>query len=383
MRQRHQRTIPSPITLLALTTVFVFSAGTAPGQVSDDSITPYNRSLYQHWNDEDKDCQDTRQEVLIAESQSPVELDDTGCTVVSGQWFDPYTGFSVKNPSELDIDHLVPLAEAHRSGAESWDAQRREAFANNLFHADGLIAVTAAANRSKGDRDPANWLPPNEAYRCEYVRDWVIYKFTWGLFMDEAEELAIRKVLQNCRTGRGSVLSTDGVEPPPDPANAPSGGDGDGCTNINTASSEPLQTVVGIGPAKARNIIQYIEQHGPFSKLEDLVKVNGIGPATLENIRTANFCVPEETRPKEDMAATASQEATAKQADAGRGCADINTANSATLQTVTGIGPSKASAIIEHRSRIGPFQSLDDVIHVSGIGAATLQNIREAGLCIK
>ena len=77
---------------------------------------------------------------------------------MSGKWLDPYTGQIFTNPGDLDIDHMVPLAEAHRSGADTWTAEQREDYANDLFHTDGLIAVSASANRSKGSRDPSQWL---------------------------------------------------------------------------------------------------------------------------------------------------------------------------------------------------------------------------------
>ena len=165
---------------------------------SNAPAVPYDRDLYPTWRDEDGDCQDARQEVLIAESFEPPEMDDRGCRVVSGRWLDPYTGQIFTNPSDLDIDHMVPLAEAHRSGAATWTAEQRQNYANDLFHVDTLIAVSASANRSKGDRDPALWLPPNESYDCEYVRKWVVVKATWGLTMDAEEASAVADVLRGC-----------------------------------------------------------------------------------------------------------------------------------------------------------------------------------------
>ncbi len=90
---------------------------TQPPPTAPSPTVPYDRDLYGGWRDADGDCQDTRQEVLIAESLVPVALDSRGCRVVSGQWLDPYTGQTFTNPSDLDIDHFIPLAEAHRSGA--------------------------------------------------------------------------------------------------------------------------------------------------------------------------------------------------------------------------------------------------------------------------
>ena len=159
---------------------------------------PYDRDLYRHWTDADGDCQDARQEVLIAESLQPPVMDDRACRVLSGLWFDLYTGQTFANPRDLDIDHFIPLAEVHRSGGDRWTAQQRENYANDLLHADGLVAVSASANRSKGDKDPAQWLPSNQGYRCEYVRTWIVIKATWGLAMDTSEQQAVQQVLAGC-----------------------------------------------------------------------------------------------------------------------------------------------------------------------------------------
>jgi len=159
---------------------------------------PYDRSLYAGWMDADGDCQDTRQEVLIAESLVPVQLDSRGCSVVSGMWLDPYTGETFTSPGALDIDHFIPLAEAHASGASQWPQQLRSQFANDLSWPGSLIAVSASANRSKGARDPAQWLPPNEEFHCEYVTNWVLTKAYWRLAMDDAERDAVYSVLEEC-----------------------------------------------------------------------------------------------------------------------------------------------------------------------------------------
>src|SRR5690606_22107378 len=111
----------------------------------DPSIPPYDRDDWRHWVDEDRDCQNARHEVLIAESMWPVTCtDERQCSVAAGRWLDPYTGQVVTEASALDIDHMVPLANAHRSGGWAWDAERRQAFANYLLYDDHLIAVTAS-----------------------------------------------------------------------------------------------------------------------------------------------------------------------------------------------------------------------------------------------
>ena len=174
--------------------------GLAPVAPSPSPVVPYDRDLYGGWIDADGDCQDTRQEVLIAESLIPARLDSRGCRVVSGEWLDPYTGQTFTDPSDLDIDHFIPLAEAHRSGASQWPPELRRQFANDLSFPGSLIAVSASANRSKGDRDPAGWLPPNQDFHCEYVSAWVIEKGYWGLTMDDGERNAVLSILGQCKS---------------------------------------------------------------------------------------------------------------------------------------------------------------------------------------
>ena len=175
----------------------------APVTPTPSPAVPYDRDLYGSWIDADRDCQNTRQEVLIAESITPVQLDSRGCRVVSGTWLDPFTAQTFTNPSDLDIDHFVPLAEAHRSGADRWPPELRRQFSNDLSWPGGLIAVSASANRSKGARDPAGWMPPNESFHCEYVKNWVITKGYWGLSMDDRERSTVYSILGQC----GSVTN--------------------------------------------------------------------------------------------------------------------------------------------------------------------------------
>lgn len=159
---------------------------------------PYSRPLYRHWIDADGDCQDTRQEVLIAESATPVVLNASGCRVVSGLWHDPFTGQTFTNPSDLDIDHMVPLGEAHNSGAWAWTPEQKEAYANDLILPFALIAVDDWTNQSKNNRDPANWMPSNEEYRCSYLFAWVAVKAVYSLRMDEIERKAVYQGLSRC-----------------------------------------------------------------------------------------------------------------------------------------------------------------------------------------
>ena len=158
----------------------------------------YDRRDWKHWVDADRDCQSTRQEVLLAEAIGAVALARDGCTVVSGRWLDPYTGETFTDPRKLDVDHLVPLKNAHESGGWAWDAETRKRYANDLDDPDHLVAVSARANRAKGAKGPDEWMPPNRAYHCAYLRAWLDVKSRWGLWMRPAEARVIFEGLEAC-----------------------------------------------------------------------------------------------------------------------------------------------------------------------------------------
>ncbi len=162
-----------------------------------NSCPKYNRvKQFGGWKDLDLDGQNTRTEVLIEESLAPVKFKDANETkILSGKWHCPYSNKNYTAPESLDIDHLVPLKEVYESGAWNWTQERRVKYANFLERKNHLIAVYYKENRSKGDQDPGEWLPSNEAYHKQYVRDWVDVKARWGLTVDSDEVVEIRKVL--------------------------------------------------------------------------------------------------------------------------------------------------------------------------------------------
>lgn len=175
----------------------------------------YDRGLYPHWSRTASGCS-TRVEVLIRDSRTPAQVDRTGrCAVLpgGGDWYSPFDDVWTDQPGDIDIDHVVALSEAHRSGAWAWDDARREAFANDLDRPYTLLAVTSTVNQSKGDRDPADWLPSNEAYVCEYLATWVQIKADWQLSVDPAEHRAIADGLGECgdiaAPGEGAVGSDE------------------------------------------------------------------------------------------------------------------------------------------------------------------------------
>jgi hypothetical protein len=172
----------------------------------------YDRDLFVHWVDADRDGCDTREEVLIAESRGQAQVDPYGCKVLAGDWYSLYDGLTFTVPSELDVDHMVPLAEAWDSGASGWDAARRRAFANDLDHPQALRAVSASSNRSKSDLDPGQWKPTRDAAWCEYANDWVTVKKAWDLTADQNEVDDLTVMLRTC------TASSTTARPPPIPS---------------------------------------------------------------------------------------------------------------------------------------------------------------------
>ena len=157
---------------------------------------PYQRGDYlPRWGDQDRDCMNTRHEVLMAESSIPVTLSSSGCAVVQGEWFDKATGQVFTDPADIDVDHHVPLSEVHRSGGAAWSVSQKRSYANDLLNPHVLIIMDDGSNSAKSDKDPSQWLPPNRSYHCEYVVNWVRVKQAYGLTYDRQEIAAIERVL--------------------------------------------------------------------------------------------------------------------------------------------------------------------------------------------
>jgi hypothetical protein len=204
------RTIGVSVATLALALGFVSpTLATPPGIPSADvarselstlsvrtegSTSGYSRDLFPHWITQSGTC-NTRETVLKRDGSNVVT--DSSCAATSGSWFSPYDGATWRAASDVDIDHIVPLAEAWRSGASSWTTDRRRSFANDLSGPQ-LIAVTDNVNQAKGDQDPAEWKPPLTSYYCTYAKMWVRTKKNWGLSVDSAEKSALTGMLNTC-----------------------------------------------------------------------------------------------------------------------------------------------------------------------------------------
>jgi uncharacterized protein DUF1524 len=167
----------------------------------------YDRAKFGDWVDADGDCQRTRAEVLITESKVTPVYSSSRCTVIKGRWVSRWDGRTWTDPSDVDIDHHVPLAEAWGSGARTWSSSDRRRYANDLY-APTLNAITDNLNSSKGDRDPAQWLPPLTSSRCTYAIYWVQVKYRWRMTMDSAERSKLSSLLSGSCGARTITVPT-------------------------------------------------------------------------------------------------------------------------------------------------------------------------------
>ncbi|MFG2721047.1 HNH endonuclease family protein [Streptomyces sp. NPDC048416] len=161
---------------------------------AEGSLTGYSRDKFPHWITQSGTC-NTREVVLKRDGTNVTT--DSSCAAKSGSWYSAYDGATWTASSDVDIDHIVPLAEAWRSGASAWTTPQRQGFANDLTRPQ-LIAVTDNVNQSKGDKDPAKWLPSLTSYRCTYAQMWVDVKHYYSLTVDSAEKSTLQSILNGC-----------------------------------------------------------------------------------------------------------------------------------------------------------------------------------------
>jgi hypothetical protein len=157
------------------------------------SMRGYSREKFPHWRDSGENC-DVRDTVL---KRDGTNVKVSGCNVVAGTWRSVYDGTTLNSPTKVDIDHVVPLANAWRSGASAWTTAKRGDFANDVDRPQ-LIASSQNSNRSKGDQDPSTWKPKDTTVWCEYAEDWIEVKTYWKLAVTTAEKTALTDMLEKC-----------------------------------------------------------------------------------------------------------------------------------------------------------------------------------------
>ncbi len=175
---------------------------------ADVTTSAYDRAAFgAAWTDTDRNGCDTRNDVLRRDLSAVVLKPGThGCAVLSGSLRDPYSGATLaftRGRSTIQVDHVVSLGDAWRSGASAWPYAKLLAFANDPLE---LLAVSGRLNESKGDSDAAGWLPPSST--CRYAATQVAVKAKYGLRVNAGERAALVAVLRQCPT---TLLPTGGT----------------------------------------------------------------------------------------------------------------------------------------------------------------------------
>ncbi|MDP4501829.1 GmrSD restriction endonuclease domain-containing protein [Nonomuraea turcica] len=146
------------------------------------------------WSRQKGAC-DTREIVLLLNAWTVGR--DAACSPISGIWYSPYDGRTLTSTDQIDVDHVVPLANAWISGADTWSPARRHAFANDVVRPE-LIPVSESSNLAKGGHSPANWRPSVTEYWCTYARAWITVKHHYRLHITSREKNALDDMLDTC-----------------------------------------------------------------------------------------------------------------------------------------------------------------------------------------
>lgn len=176
--------------------------------VRNPTNASYNRDDWKHWVNI-RSCWSVREEVLSLEATpGSLQLKDSNgnatdnlanaCEIVAGEWIDPYSGKTFTNPSDLDVDHMIPLSYANSAGGSEWDSAKKQDYANSLTYPNHLIAVDKGENRSKSDKGPGEWKPSNTAHHCQYAKDWIAISTTWNLTVSNSDVAALKEMLGTC-----------------------------------------------------------------------------------------------------------------------------------------------------------------------------------------
>lgn len=159
--------------------------------VAETQTVDYERSEWKHWTG--TPC-DTRETALAEQGQDVVQ-DPSNCKVLSGTWIDPYSGDTFTSASDLDLDHVIPLGYVAKHGGQDWSAEKKQQFANDRTQ---LLAVSAKENRSKSDKGPEKYMPPQRDFHCSYSKIWVSTATKYDISVTEGDKRALKAGLQKC-----------------------------------------------------------------------------------------------------------------------------------------------------------------------------------------
>jgi hypothetical protein len=156
----------------------------------------YVRTKFELWTSHPDGC-DTRDKVLIRDAVTAPHV-RSGCVLTGGRWRSPYDGVTTRNASDVQVDHMVPLAAAWGAGAWQWTSATRREFANDLGTRYDLLAVSGHSNESKSDQSPDQWLPPKTSFDCRYLADYTAVLWRWRLAVDPRQKHFLRRHLRQC-----------------------------------------------------------------------------------------------------------------------------------------------------------------------------------------
>ena len=222
------------------------------------------------WLDEDRNGCDTRNDMLSRDLTAIIKFGS--CRVLSGRLVSPYTGAVIdfvrgdRTSTAVQIDHVVSLGDAWRTGAQQLTGAQRMAFANDPIN---LFAVDARSNAQKRDGDTATWLPASKPFRCTYVSHQVSVKATYGLWVTQAEHDAMARVLSDCAS-MPAVTSPFAPTSMPQPAVVPA-----------PAPVAPAPALAPVAPAASSCDPNYSGQCVPITSDVDCAGGTGDGPAYL------------------------------------------------------------------------------------------------------
>ena len=159
------------------------------------SSIKYERKDWSHWTDDDGDCQNTRAEILIRDNVGTIKFKrNKGCNVSWGEWICPYTGEFSYKASDVDVDHVVPLKHAHKTGGVNWSREKKRSFANDP---ENLLIVDDATNQAKGAKGPVKWRPPLKSYWMAYAEKWLHVKKKYGLYISDREMATLKRMMED------------------------------------------------------------------------------------------------------------------------------------------------------------------------------------------
>lgn len=172
--------------------------------VAPAESTPYKRTYFgTAWADVDYNQCSTREDILRRDLKNISYLPSSTCQVAAGVLLDPYSGKTIifrrgkTSSAQVQIDHVVALADAWSTGAKHLSFMQRMQFANDPLN---LLAVSKNTNQDKSAKNAAQWLPPNTHFHCTYIARQIAVKLRYSLWVTVPEKQAMQRVLATCPT---------------------------------------------------------------------------------------------------------------------------------------------------------------------------------------